>query len=116
MLIVRIATINQLQHRSTQCLSPAQGVIAGNLVHGGSDKFDRRVAVDLPMRDEQRASLGVDEGPGKPRQCFGARCLTGCGVACRQDHQICQSALNRHPGSACKKGSDAISMISLMLL
>ena len=79
--LMRIAFVDQGEHRAAQCLRPANAPVARDLAHGRGDEFHRSIGIDSPMRDEQGARLRIDEGAGEAGQGFGVRGIAGRRVA-----------------------------------
>jgi hypothetical protein len=52
------------------------------------DQGDGRIAVDIPMRDEQGAPSGIEECARQPGKCLGTFCFPRPRVAGGQDHPI----------------------------
>lgn len=59
-----ITLIDHAQHRQAHSLRTAHGLARGKPLHRARDEFHRRIGVDLPVRDEKRAGLGVKERAG----------------------------------------------------
>ncbi len=65
--LLRLAMIDECQHGLPHGLGAAHALIRRELAHGAGDELHGCIGGDLPMRDEQRAGLGVDEGAGEAR-------------------------------------------------
>ena len=67
MRLMRLAVIDDVEHRATDGLGGADLGVGAGFTHRPADQLDGRLRVDLPMRDKQRAGLRVDEGAGQAR-------------------------------------------------
>jgi hypothetical protein len=88
MAFARLAPVDQVEHGAAQGLGAADLGIAGHLGDGGGDELHRRVRFRGPVRDEEGARAGIDEGPREAREGLGVLRRARGGVAGRQDHPV----------------------------
>jgi hypothetical protein len=86
--LVWLTLLDKCDHRPARRLGPTNGDVGDHGAHGFCNQLDGRIRVDRPVRNEQRAGAGVEEGSrhaGKRLDTFGS---TRCCVAGRQDYPV----------------------------
>jgi len=70
--LFRLAPVDEGEHGAAQGFGAAEPGIAGDGADGRGDQLHGGGRVDRPVRHEQCASAGVDEGPRQARECLSA--------------------------------------------
>ena len=81
-------TIDQAYHGLTQRLRPRKSRVCGLSPKGVGSERGRRVRHHGPVGHQQRAGAGVEEGPPKAGDAFGAGLCPRSSVACGEDDPI----------------------------
>jgi hypothetical protein len=84
MSLLGFPLVDERQHGTAHRLRPADLGIVGQLPNGGCDQLDGGFRVSLPVRDQQRPRLWVDEkARAKPQRVSALVAAPACRVAGR---------------------------------